>query len=75
LLAPNGVADMVDAAPFEQRGGAVTATVGGSLTTNVAELLAEQPLAKVTVTLYKPATDALKLDTLPGLDPFGVVQT
>jgi hypothetical protein len=42
---------MVDAPPFEQRGGAVTATVGGLLTTNVAELLAEQPLAKVTVTL------------------------
>ena len=66
---------IVEGSPFEQRAGAVTLTVGAVFTTKVFEPVPEQ-FPMVTVTLYKPATVAEKLDTLPGfVTPAGTVHT
>jgi hypothetical protein len=70
------VAVIVAAGPFEQRVAEFTVTVGAAFTVSVPDPLPEQVLPSVMVTLYVPATVALKLATLPGsLAPTGTVHT
>jgi hypothetical protein len=70
------VAVIVEAGSFEQRVTEFTVTVGAAFTVRVPDPFAEQVLPSVMVTLYVPATVALKLATFPGsLAPTGTVHT